>query len=794
MNTKPKHIFALTIRFALTAVIVGLSVLSSWAQYPLNYATGNYSAIVGATLNPASLADSRHRFAFMPFGMSTDVTNNFIKLNTPYSQWKAVRGKVPESMTDENGVPIFFNSYMRDRLNGKSKQAYASASIMGPSMMFGLPNKFGVGVSTSTKTFVHVKNLNEDLMKIFVEDFDTTAPGWTSYGHQKRYINKTNNQERFGVGALAYQEIAVSVADVLYEKKQHFVKGGFTYKYLIGLSAGYLSINNLGYTLRNVDSIEFFNADMTMAYVSEDYYTDSDRRLFDFFGKNKLGSGSAIDIGVVYEYRPNIKNYYYRMDRRRLEDRTVSKYLFKIGGSITDFGRINFNNPSYARHRTIYSDTISNWQDFESFKKVDSGDKLDSFFFTLFPESDSTHGFVAKLPSSFNVFFDYQFQPKWFVGGTYIQTLRGNKVNGSRKQNMLSLNCRYEGRVAGAGANFTIGRNYGPVALGVYARFGPFYLGTNNLGSIITPRSSSGFSMYGGVQIPILHNKIPDADGDHVSDAKDECPQIAGEESAHGCPDFDEDRVPDSEDLCPELAGSRETQGCPDPDNDGLVLGSDKCPDQPGLKENEGCPDSDGDGLADHIDECPEKYGTKARNGCPMYADASDNDAQEEEETPKTEPVKEEPVKEEPVVAQEDPPKETPKVDPPKQETPIVQQPKQETPKTEPPKKETPKVAPTNKPLTVYDIVDLMNFDLNDYYLILGAYQNKELADALVRKLNNEAGVLTYIFQDERTGMHYVTFGRATDENMARKQLKELDKPAVNSRINGHVWWKKVPK
>ena len=44
----------------------------------------------------------------------------------------------------------------------------------------------------------------------------------------------------------------------------------------------------------------------------------------------------------------------------------------------------------------------------------------------------------------------------------------------------------------------------------------------------------------------------PDADGDGMVDADDECPNDAGPEASFYCPDKDGDLVPDYRDKCPE--------------------------------------------------------------------------------------------------------------------------------------------------------------------------------------------------------------------------------------------------
>ena len=108
-----------------------------------------------------------------------------------------------------------------------------------------------------------------------------------------------------------------------------------------------------------------------------------------------------------------------------------------------------------------------------------------------------------------------------------------------------------------------------------------------------------------------------DADGDGVSDKKDECPDVPGLKEFNGCPDTDGDGIPDNKDRCPEEAGSEELQGCPDTDGDGIADVDDACPNEAGSAEMNGCPDSDGDGVADNVDRCPEVSGDTANSGCP---------------------------------------------------------------------------------------------------------------------------------------------------------------------------------
>ena len=125
-----------------------------------------------------------------------------------------------------------------------------------------------------------------------------------------------------------------------------------------------------------------------------------------------------------------------------------------------------------------------------------------------------------------------------------------------------------------------------------------------------------------------------DADGDGVSDEKDECPDVPGLKEFNGCPDSDGDGIPDTKDRCPEEAGTEALQGCPDGDGDGVADIDDICPDIAGMAEMNGCPDTDGDGVSDNEDKCPEIAGDVANGGCPWADTDGDGVADKDDKCP----------------------------------------------------------------------------------------------------------------------------------------------------------------
>jgi len=110
--------------------------------------------------------------------------------------------------------------------------------------------------------------------------------------------------------------------------------------------------------------------------------------------------------------------------------------------------------------------------------------------------------------------------------------------------------------------------------------------------------------------------KILDADGDGVTDDKDQCPGTPKgvKVDANGCElDSDGDGVVDRKDHCPGTPkGAKvDKHGCQhelDSDGDGVLDSKDKCPGtyRGAAVDRNGCElDSDGDGVVDRKDRCP---------------------------------------------------------------------------------------------------------------------------------------------------------------------------------------------
>ena len=322
--------------------------------------------------------------------------------------------------------------------------------------------------------------------------------------------------------------------------------------------------------------------------------------------------------------------------------------------------------------------------------------------------------------------------PRWYVGANYVHSLRTRGVDGARKANRLTIHTRYEGRHLEAGFQLTVRNSYSPVQTGAYVRMGPVYIGTEHLSTFLLPRKTSAVNVYGGIVLPLYKKRIKDTDMDGCSDAKDRCPEEPGDVYAKGCPDTDEDQVADYEDECPFTYGTVETNGCPDRDEDGI---------------------------ADRSDSCVDVFGYAKYNGCPDQGYTKS--VQKEKSTSYSEPLaqKEENMKPVQVQEKEDSP-------PPVASKPI----------------------PANP--TAEELIEYMDFNAYEYYLIFGAFKNKTNAQRLVNILDNN-GISTTLKFDKAKNMYYVTTGSVKNSTEAINVFFTYNTPSVLEIINGNLWWKK---
>ncbi len=562
------------------------------AQDFLGYINSNYSGVTGTDLNPANVVNSRYKTDITLTGLSFSLYNNYIGLK------RSALEKDQYGHYYAFDDTAFADNYLTKRINSKDKSVYLSNQIYGPSFMVSLGTKDAFALKTKVRTILNIDGVNPEMAQLGYSGLDDSTL-W----------NQNLNNKNFSVQTMTWVEYAASYGHVFKDEGEHFLKAGLTVKYIQGLQSAYMSIVDLDYNITNDTIGSFFHSDVNYGHSTN--YEGEDPQL-GFKPSSKFSWG--LDLGVVYEWRPNWKDYKYDMDgETNLWRKDKNKYKLKVGLSAVDIGWVKFKKGTYSRNFTA---DINYWN-LATFDSVHNFDSFDSLLQAKFPMNKGDEYYKMNLPFALSLQVDYNIYKDFYVNFTPYWSPRFKKDKEKvHDLTTFSLTPRWDHKWFGAFIPISYDIT-GNTKLGLALRIGPLIVGTNSLAPFVTKTDIHGADIYTMIKIPIMYKRPKDKDKDKVSDKKDKCKDVAGTWEFLGCPDRDGDHIQDKDDACPDEAGLPQFNGCPDKDGDGVIDKQDACVDIPGLAEFNGCPDKDGDKIIDKEDDCPDEAGLVEFKGCP---------------------------------------------------------------------------------------------------------------------------------------------------------------------------------
>lgn len=511
----------------------------------------NSSGIQAIGFNPALLADSYYGGSLHISTFRADLSTNAVTNN-----------QVPFS---KNTVKRKEERYQIQRLDW-----------LGPAYMKQFKNLSSFAVSTHYRAF---QQASGNLYQIFRLD--------------NSLINKSL-EINGSYASSGLREVAFSFAQPFHFNK-HFLKTGVTVKRMLLTHQNTVQTNGislLGNTINNGMISGAFSPQLSEAFSPRNFL-------------NGGFTNTGLDLGFVYEFRPQAEDFSYTLDGKKRYEPAVNKYKARIAFSITDIGEIQTN--SFLGSRTFVNTRVDR-------------DLLSEGFSSALQELNIPTSESAllrfDLPTQMNLVAEVAPGKKgWHLGVLYRSQPKNEALNlGS--QSVLAFIPRKEKD----GFEFSVPLSWSAqqkqASVGIHLRLGPLVLGAERLNTLWSSQGALP-SVYAGFAFTGKAKKKKDYDGDNVSNGKDKCPDIPGLWLFRGCPDTDGDGIEDALDKCPNHAGPTETQGCPDTDGDGLNDNVDACPQEAGLTKFNGCPDTDGDGIPDKEDDCPKKAGSEENGGCP---------------------------------------------------------------------------------------------------------------------------------------------------------------------------------
>ena len=631
---------------AIAAVLCFYS--TGLSQNYVGITPSNYAGVMGTDVNPASFVDGRFvvdvNLASTNVGLWTNA-GSFTTVDMP--KWWVKSFKADSSGYDNpdndwiQPDSSFVDRYITKNFSPTSVKTvgiYNNVQLDVLNFMFHINRKIAIGAAVKFRSITNVDDVDPKLAFLAENSLD-----------YEQLWNQDINETLLNVNHMSWMEYGLIYSQVLKDDGEHFMKMGAKAKWLSGYTAAYLHTSNLSYNLSNSDSTNELVGDFSYGHSTGLLNGDSEA------GKSpevtsKFGLG--LDLGFVYEWRPDWKDFKYDMDgETNIWRRDQDKYKIRVGASILDIGGMKFAKGGLSQDFSV--NQTSGFFDLNTFNVGNGILGIDSVITDLVDNdpnwtsggSDSDNTFFMQLPTAVSLQFDYHIYKWFYVNATGNINVQNRKnPHRVRTANQLSITPSFDHAWFGVHLPFMMNK-YSGFKSGIGVRLGPLTIGVNDWNVLFASgKKIRGAQAYAGLRIPVLYGHPSDIDGDKVSDELDECevvpglwefkgcpdsdhdgikdiddhcPQEAGLAEFNGCPDKDKDGIPDKDDACPEVAGDIKFNGCPDRDNDSIIDSKDDCPDTPGLPAFNGCPDTDGDGIKDSDDACPEVPGPLVNNGCP---------------------------------------------------------------------------------------------------------------------------------------------------------------------------------
>lgn len=340
---------------------------------------------------------------------------------------------------------------------------FGNIDLLGPSFQLniGKSGKNSIALTTRARAFFNLHNIGGDLYKI-----STTGETEESFNVDMNNLSGIVH---------AWGEIGGTYGRIIWEDKNHLLKGGITLKYLFGAGGIYGSSNTLSAQFEaDVRSLTT-SGNMNFGYTAG---FDSEETSF-----SEITSGFGADIGFVYEFRKGENNGI-----------KSSPYKLKIGASVSDLGNIKYETSP----RFLYNlNATINAIEFEN-------KSLEQVLEDNFSSVETLDKVKLSLPTALQVFGDYAINNKFYVSAHgSIAILKDGEIPVSKIINTLTITPRFEAKWLSVYSPIGFREYNSQVSWGLGLRAGPVILGSGSIFTNLMSKTSSSTDLYIGLKVPL---------------------------------------------------------------------------------------------------------------------------------------------------------------------------------------------------------------------------------------------------------------------------------------------------
>jgi hypothetical protein len=445
----------------------------------------NTCGIYATLVNPASAAGGIDKLNVNLAGFGVTAHNNVLRSDLRFSMMELASFKAPRRDQSEFRSPYVTSPRRRIwRPN-----LFVNPDAVQFAARFSISKKWSVFSFIRERTFGNLSNLDYNAIS-FLSQNDEPYP-------DKDLTLKLDGS------FLSYQEIGFGSAFEIYDKREHYWKIGGKYKKLNGRAIYALNMPQFKSSiLENGFRIQ---SKVNIIETSLKFLTQDPKEVI---LRPDIGRGNAFDIGIVYEHRPRSKKSTFRKNNPRLKSsqfnaRDLLKYDYRVSLSVLDIGGLSFN--SSAVTQTTY--TLDVGQTVE--------DYLESEYTSIFElledsinKQQERQYFRVSLPATLNLMYDQSLEKGYFISLQYVQRLsRKNQMSTYIPSHVL-VQLRKEAKRCTFGLPILLMPATRTYILGANLKAGPFFIGTNNISTILF-RKFYNPSFYAGIQFSLRYKQDP---------------------------------------------------------------------------------------------------------------------------------------------------------------------------------------------------------------------------------------------------------------------------------------------
>lgn len=419
--------------------------------------------------NPSSIVDSEVMLDIHVFGMSSFLHTNSAYL--PAEDYSFLKHVIKR---EEIPTANFIQSRDNYSLFSAVDLQFLSATYQ--------YKQHGFGISSRLRTFADIRKVPH----IFANAIDFPQINGDAE-LDPSILGLDLNANNVNISVLSYGEIGFSYANAVTHFDRNLIIAGISAKYLWGIAAGGINVDNLDYKVDSMGNLNYSNFTATSAV--------SDSLLG--------GKGVAFDIGITYKRMlDNVTSY---NPFRKEAGCRIYDYKWKFAASLIDLGFVGFNK---GGRKSTVNNVTGSVSAFDGFYIPNDPQLVFSSTLGIGDSSiTKTTGFTMMVPAAIVLQYDYNFEKNdMYFSFQFTQGLTPGGQFGVQRPQLVLFTPRYETRYFELALPFGM-YNMQEIRTGLMMRIGPVSFGTDKLGTILSVTDATGFDFYFHCAFKILQQK-----------------------------------------------------------------------------------------------------------------------------------------------------------------------------------------------------------------------------------------------------------------------------------------------